>query len=50
MKTLKYLPPLIIGLSLTIAGAVLNIPATFVWGGAIACVLIVVIAVKDIMK
>ena len=50
-KGIRYLPPLVIALSLTIAGspAVLNIPATFFWAGVIASVLIVVLIVGDVI-
>ena len=51
-KGIRYIPPLVIALSLTIAGspAVLNIPVTFFWGGIVACVLIIVLAIKDAIQ
>ena len=50
-KGIRYIPPLVIALALTIAGspAVLNIPATFFWAGVIASVLIFVLGIKDLM-
>ena len=51
-KGIRYLPSLVIALALTIAGSptVLNIPSTFFWAGVIAGVLIVILAVKDMIK
>ena len=51
-KGIRYLPPLVIALALTIAGspAVLNIPATFFWAGIVASVLIVVLGIKDLVS
>ena len=48
-KGIRYIPPLVIALALTIAGspALLNIPSTFFWAGMIASVLIIVLAIKD---
>ena len=51
-RGIRYIPPLVIALSLTIAGspAVLNIPSPFFWSGIIASVLIIVLAVKDMIR
>jgi len=51
-KGIRYLPPLVIALALTIVGspAILNIPSTFFWAGVIACVLIIILCVKDMIK
>jgi len=51
-KGIRYLPPLVIALSLTIAGspAVFNIPPAFFWSGVIACVLIIVLGIKDVTR
>lgn len=51
-RGIRYIPPLVIALSLTIAGspAVFNIPPTFFYGGIIACVLIIILGIKDIIK
>ena len=51
-KGIRYIPPLVIALSLTIAGspAVLNIPSPFFWGGIVASVLIVVLMIKDMAR
>ena len=49
-KGIRYIPPLVIALSLTIAGNLFNIPATFIYGGIVASVLIVVLGVKDLTK
>jgi len=51
-KGIRYLPPLVIALSLTIAGspALLNIPPAFFWSGVLASMLIIILGVKDAIK
>ena len=51
-RGIRYIPPLVIALSLTIAGspAVLNIPPAFFWSGVLAGVLIIILGVKDVIR
>lgn len=51
-KGIRYIPPLVIALSLTIAGspAVLNIPPAFFWSGVLASTLIVILGIKDVVR
>jgi len=51
-KGIRYIPPLVIALALTIAGspAALNIPPAFFWSGVLASVLIIVLMIKDVVK
>ena len=50
-RGIRYIPPLVIALSLTVAGspAVLNIPPAFFWSGVLASMLIIVLGIKDII-
>ena len=51
-KGIRYTPPLVIALALTIAGspAVFNIPPAFFWSGITASVLIVILGIKDAVQ
>ena len=54
MKTrgIRYLPPLVVSLALTLTGSplLLSIPPAFFWAGIIASVLIVILAIRDVIK
>ena len=52
MKTrgIRYLPPLAISVGLTVGCLLVNVPIAYFTAGTIASVLIIILAIRDVIK